>query len=126
MAEPVHGPVPPLLPQPGKVDGEGPALAPAPLGQAGTLGQHIQQALPRHDRLNRPLRGALGDPRPQLVVHPQKARSIRRVDRKGKKVRHIPDHPVGEKGSVHLPAPAGNALPVQQVQHRQGALIVSV
>ena len=47
-------------------------------------------------------------------------------DRKGKKVRHIPDHPVGEKGSVHLPAPAGNALPVQQVQHRQGALIVSV
>jgi len=116
VAEPVHGPVPPLLPQPGKVDGEGPALAPAPLGQAGTLGQHIQQALPRPDRPNRPLRGALGDPRPQLVVHPQKARPIRRVDRKGEKVRHIPDHPVGEKrfrpsAGTGRQCPAGPAGP---------------
>ena len=45
---------------------------------------------------------------------------------KGDEVGHIPHHPVGEEGPLHLPAPAAGALAVQQIQQGQGAVVVAV
>ena len=45
---------------------------------------------------------------------------------KGDEIGHIPHHPVGEEGPLHLPAPAAGALAVQQIQQGQGAVVVAV
>ena len=69
---------------------------------------------------------APADPRPQLVVQPQEPLPVPGVQGKTDHVRDVSDHPAGEKGALHLAAAVWSPGPLQQVDERQGAVVVPV
>ena len=95
------------------------------LGDAGAVSQELQNRLSRLAALpHGPVGRGLFDAGPQLIVDGEKGLPIRRLVGQGDEVFHIADDSVGKEAPLDLAAAAADALPVQQVQDGQSAVVV--
>ena len=110
----------------GKVGPQGPQAARLPGLDLAAVQQHVQYrrvaAVPGQHVLEHPALEA----QVQLVVEAEKTLRVPAVQGKAEHVSQIPHHRAGEKVALPLAAAVGDPFPLQQVDQRQGAVVVAV
>ena len=113
--------------EPGQQTDEAGDAVPRILGEQGEPKQLLQDRIPGSPA---PFAGILrrlfGNAAAQLVVDAQEHLSVPFVVSKGDNVQNVRDDPMGKEGVIHLTAPVGHSLPVQQVDQRQSAVVIPV